>query len=67
MPTTKIPFNKAYNTLRRQDEAEPVSWRPSDEFARGGFSAEMQRTKRQAKSKRKTAARLAATRRRRRP
>jgi len=56
----KIPFNKVSNALRRLDEADPdtAPLRPADERWRGGFSANMARLRRSAKSRRKAAARL---------
>lgn len=54
-----IPFNKISNALRRLDEADPdhAPLRPKDELWRGGFSANMARFQRAAKSRRKAAAR----------
>lgn len=57
----KIPYHKRSNLLRRSDEAEPerALRRPSDELVGvyGGFSARQARNSRQARSKRRRAAR----------
>jgi len=59
-----IPFNKVSNALRRLDEADPdtAPLRPADELWRGGFSANMARLRRRAKSNRKASARLRSSR-----
>jgi hypothetical protein len=58
-----VSFNKVSNTLRRLDEAEPSNtlMRPA-EVVHGGFSAQMARLRRGAKSRRKAAARLHSSR-----
>jgi len=57
----QIPFNKRSNLLRRSDEAEPerARRRPQDEIVGvyGGFTAQLARNRRRAKSVRKAAAR----------
>ena len=59
-----IPFNKISNALRRLDEADPENapLRPADELWRGGFSAQMARMQRGAKSRHKTARKVHSTR-----
>jgi hypothetical protein len=55
----QIPYNKQSNLLRRSDENEPeqARRRPHEELVFGGFSAQLARNRRRAKSMHKTGAR----------